>query len=56
MLVTTLEADPFLGRILTGRIESGSVTMGRKALDHGGEVIEKTRVASFWPSGAWPEA
>jgi len=25
MLVTTLEADPFLGRILTGRIQSGTV-------------------------------
>src|SRR6202046_5549422 len=35
MLVTTLEADPFLGRILTGRIESGAITMGRniKALN-----------------------
>src|SRR5689334_11060115 len=29
MLVTTLEADNFLGRILTGRIESGVVTTGR---------------------------
>ena len=25
MLVTTMEADPFLGRILTGRIQSGEV-------------------------------
>ena len=25
MLATTLEADPFLGRILTGRITSGAV-------------------------------
>jgi len=49
MLVTTLEADPFLGRILTGRIESGSVTMGRniKALNAAGEVIEKTRVTKL---------
>jgi GTP-binding protein len=49
MLVTTLEADPFLGRILTGRIESGAVTMGRniKALNAAGEVIEKTRVTKL---------
>ena len=25
MLVTTLESDPFLGRILTGRIHSGAI-------------------------------
>ena len=30
MLVTTLEADNFLGRILTGRIESGAVTVNRQ--------------------------
>lgn len=30
MLATTLESDPFLGRILTGRIQSGSI----KANDH----------------------
>ena len=49
MLVTTLEADAFLGRILTGRIESGIVTMGRniKALNAAGEVIEKTRVTKL---------
>jgi GTP-binding protein len=49
MLVTTLEADPFLGRILTGRIESGVITMGRniKALNREGEVIEKTRVTKL---------
>ena len=49
MLVTTLEADPFLGRILTGRIESGVITMGRniKALNAAGEIIEKTRVTKL---------
>src|SRR3954469_16770638 len=49
MLVTTLEADNFLGRILTGRIESGVVTMGRniKALNGAGEIIEKTRVTKL---------
>src|SRR5579864_6770215 len=49
MLVTTLEADPFLGRILTGRVESGAITMGRniKALNAAGEIIEKTRVTKL---------
>ena len=42
MLVTTLEADHFLGRILTGRIESGAITVNRKikALNRDGKVIE----------------
>src|SRR5882757_6293281 len=46
MLVTTLEADNFLGRILTGRIESGAITINRniKAINRDGEIIEKTRV------------
>ena len=49
MLVTTLEADNYLGRILTGRIESGVVTMGRniKVLSRTGEVIEKARVTKL---------
>jgi GTP-binding protein len=49
MLVTTLEADPFLGRILTGRIESGIITTNRniKALNRDGEIIEKTRVTKL---------
>ena len=43
MLVTTLEADNYLGRVLTGRIESGAITINRKikALTRDGEVIEK---------------
>jgi len=46
MLATTLEADPFLGRILTGRIRSGSVkpNQGIKALSRDGRLIETTRV------------
>jgi GTP-binding protein len=49
MLVTTLEADPYLGRILTGRIESGIITTNRniKALNREGEIIEKTRVTKL---------
>ena len=30
MLVTTLEGDNYLGRILTGRIESGAITVNRQ--------------------------
>src|SRR6201996_4055603 len=49
MLVTTLEADNFLGRILTGRIESGVITSNRniKVLNRAGEVIEKARVTKL---------
>jgi GTP-binding protein len=52
MLVTTLEADPYLGRVLTGRIESGAITVNRpiKALARDGHVIERaraTKVLSF---------
>ncbi len=49
MLVTTLEADNFLGRILTGRIESGVITTNRniKALNRDGDIIEKTRVTEL---------
>jgi GTP-binding protein len=46
MLATTLEADPFLGRILTGRITSGVLKPGTplKALNRNGEVVESFRV------------
>src|SRR4051812_41206568 len=49
MLVTTLEADNFLGRILTGRIESGVITTNRqiKALSRTGEVLERARVTKL---------
>jgi GTP-binding protein len=45
-LATTLEADPFLGRILTGRITSGVIKPGQplKALNRDGEVVESFRV------------
>jgi GTP-binding protein len=47
MLATTLEADPFLGRLLTGRIRSGSVKAGQwlKALSRTGELVENFRVS-----------
>jgi GTP-binding protein len=49
MLVTTLEADPYLGRVLTGRIETGTVRPGMtiKALDRSGELLETTRVTKL---------
>ena len=45
LLATTLEADPFLGRILTGRITSGTVKSNQqiKALSRDGRVIETFR-------------
>jgi len=49
MLATTLSADPFIGRILTGRIESGTVKVGDqvKALDRDNERIEQFRVTKI---------
>ncbi|MFO1175523.1 MAG: EF-Tu/IF-2/RF-3 family GTPase, partial [Paracoccaceae bacterium] len=49
MLATTLSADPFIGRILTGRIESGTVKVGEtiKALSRAGERIEQFRVTKI---------
>lgn len=46
MLVTTIEADPYLGRILTGRIFSGAVKPNQtiKALNANNEVIDQGRV------------
>jgi len=46
MLATTLSYDPYLGRILTGRVESGRLSAGAtiKALSRSGERIEQFRV------------
>ncbi|MGY6703892.1 translational GTPase TypA [Roseinatronobacter sp.] len=46
MLATTLSADPYLGRILTGRVESGTLKAGEtiKALSRDGNKIEQFRV------------
>ncbi len=46
MLATTLGADPFIGRILTGRVEAGTVKAGEtvKALSRDGTQIESFRV------------
>jgi GTP-binding protein len=47
MLATTLEANPFLGRLLTGRIRSGAVKAGQqvKALDRDGALVENFRIS-----------
>ncbi|MEL6218454.1 MAG: GTP-binding protein, partial [Pseudomonadota bacterium] len=47
MLATTLEADPFLGRLLTGRIESGRITANTtvRALARDGKEVERFRVS-----------
>jgi GTP-binding protein len=49
MLATTLSADPFIGRILTGRVEAGSLKVGAtlKALTRTGERIEQFRVTKI---------
>jgi GTP-binding protein len=47
MLVTTLEANPFLGRVLTGRIRSGSVKANQpvKAISRDGRLVENGRIS-----------
>src|SRR5690606_17881631 len=49
MLVTTLERDPYLGRILTGRIETGIVrtNLAVKALGQDGRLIEQGRISKL---------
>jgi GTP-binding protein len=49
MLATILEYDPFLGRILTGRIYSGTAKVGMpiKALDLNGNVLEQGRLTKL---------
>ena len=46
-LATTISADPFLGRILTGRIRAGSVKPNQtiKALSMDGSLVEQGRVS-----------
>ena len=49
MLATTLGADPFIGRILTGRVESGRLKVGAtvQALTRHGQKIEQFRVSKI---------
>src|ERR1700759_4659072 len=47
LLGTILEANPYLGRIVTGRITSGSIKPNQptKVLDRNGNVVEQGRVS-----------
>jgi GTP-binding protein len=49
MIGTLLEANPFLGRIITGRIESGSLKSNQpvKVLHHDGSLVETGRVTKI---------
>ncbi len=49
MLATTLELDPYLGRVLTGRIHTGTakLNMPVKALARDGSVLEQGRLAKL---------
>jgi GTP-binding protein len=49
MLATTLAADPYLGRVLTGRVESGRLKAGAtvQALSRLGQKIEQFRVSKI---------
>ncbi|PZQ99512.1 MAG: translational GTPase TypA [Cereibacter sphaeroides] len=49
MLATTLSADPFIGRILTGRVEAGTLNVGDqlKAMSRIGERLEQFRVSKI---------
>ncbi|MCW1952065.1 MAG: translational GTPase TypA [Octadecabacter sp.] len=49
MLATTLGGDPFLGRLLTGRVESGTLTAGQtiKAMSRDGTLIENFRATKI---------
>ena len=49
MLVTLLDRDNFLGRILTGRIASGKLTINMPihALDPDGKVVEEGRATKI---------
>tara|TARA_R110002126_G_scaffold201238_2_gene348741 strand:+ start:32739 stop:34559 length:1821 start_codon:yes stop_codon:yes gene_type:complete len=49
MIGTILEANPFLGRIITGRIHSGSIKPNQpmKVMDANGKLIEQGRVSKI---------
>ena len=50
MLATLLDRDPFLGRILTGRVESGRIDVNSpiKALDVHGKLVEEGRATKLF--------
>jgi GTP-binding protein len=49
MLATILESDPYVGKILTGRVESGSIKVNApvKVLKNDGTVVEQGRLSKI---------
>ncbi|MGB3020936.1 MAG: translational GTPase TypA [Methyloceanibacter sp.] len=49
LLGTILEANPYLGRVVTGRITSGSIAPNQtvKVLDHDGKLVEQGRISKL---------
>src|SRR6202162_6143667 len=49
MLATILEANPYLGRILTGRISAGTIKPNQtvKVLSHEGKIVETGRITKL---------
>lgn len=49
MIVTTREYDPYLGRILTGRIKTGiaKINMPIKVMDRDGKIVETARITKM---------
>ena len=49
LLATTIEANPFLGRLLTGRIASGTITANQqiKGISVDGKEVERGRVSKI---------
>ena len=49
MLATTIEANPYLGRILTGRITSGKAVLNQPihALSQDGTIVEQGRITQI---------
>ena len=49
MLAVLIESDPFLGRILTGKVESGTVKVGMpvKGLNLDGSTVEQGRITKI---------
>ena len=49
MLTTILESDPFLGRVLTGRVESGRIRVnaGARVLSRDGKRVEEGRLTKL---------
>ena len=50
MVATTIERDPYVGRIITGRVATGVVKMGQpiKSLKRDGKEIERSKVTKLY--------